>query len=206
LLLASGVALMSAERFVLFGEGFPRLAADLLGGTANLLRLHAVWGLVWAVLVVPVFLLLKRGGLEALEEVRLSRDDLRWLWVKPRALLGLTAEHLPPQDKYNAGQKAFALTVLAGTGVIIATGLVMTFHLGSARLVAASIALHKLAILALLLGLALHVTMAAVIREERPALWSMLTGRITRRHAEHHSSKWVQELDAGDDGRRDGSD
>ncbi len=194
LLASTGTALMSAASFALFGTRFPRWFAGLFGGTEALIRLHVVWGLVWAGLIVPVFLLLKGGPRHVLEEVRITKDDLVWLAVKPLAMAGLHRQPLPPQDKYNAGQKVFALFVLVATTAIIGSGLAMTFHLGPPGAVAAAILVHKLSIALVIAGVAVHVTMAAVIAEERPALKSMITGRIDYEHARHHSPKWVERL------------
>lgn len=187
----TGVGLMSAVTFSLAGPSFPRWISGLAGGTAALLRLHVLWGLAWAATIVPLFLLWKHGPRGVLEEIRFGRDELRWLLLKPLAMAGLRAQPLPPQDKYNAGQKLFAIFVLVATTTIIASGLVMTFHLGPPRLVAAAIATHGLSIALVLVGLAVHVTMAAVIAEERPALRSMFTGRIDAEHARRHSPKWI---------------
>lgn len=198
LLFATGVGLMSAGSFALFGQTFPRAMADLFGGAAVLIRFHVVWGLFWASVIVPMFLVYKHFGIEALLEVRLTSDDMKWLLVKPLSMVGLTNRALPPQDKYNAGQKLFALLVLAGTMVIVATGGVMTFHLGSAGFVAFCIAAHKLAVVVTLLGVAVHFTMAAVLKEERPALKSMITGRIDAQHARDHNAKWAGEKLAGE--------
>ncbi|MBI5549332.1 MAG: cytochrome b/b6 domain-containing protein [Deltaproteobacteria bacterium] len=195
LLLATGTALMSAKSFALFGEGFPRWLASFFGGAAPLLRFHAVWGLLWALVIVPLFLLYKQGGREALEEIRLRSGDLRWLLLKPLAMLGLAKQPLPPQDKYNAGQKIFAVTAIVGTSTIIATGLVMIFHLGSPPLVAAAILVHKLAIAFAMLGLSVHLMMAVILREERAALRSMIVGTIDRHHALAHNARWVEEHD-----------
>jgi formate dehydrogenase gamma subunit len=194
LLLATGTALMSAPDFALFGARFPRLVAGLSGGVERLIRFHVLWGLLWATVTIPLFLLVKRGPREVLREVRLTRDDLGWLFAKPLAMAGLRRQPLPPQDKYNAGQKIFALLVLVATVAIVASGLVMAFHLGSAPVVAGAIVVHELAIALVLVGIAVHLTMAAVIAEERPALRAMLTGRIDYEHARHHSPKWVAEI------------
>lgn len=195
LLLLTGTALMAGSSFALFGDGFAKAVAGLFGGPAALLRFHVVWGLLWAAIIVPFFLVFKRGGVEALREVLITRDDIRWMMIKPLKMLGLTDKPLPPQDKYNAGQKMFAVSALAGTGVIILTGLVMTFHVGSAEVVRAAIMLHKLAIMFALIGVAVHITMAAIIVDERPALKSMVTGYVDREHAESHAEKWVAEVD-----------
>ncbi|MCP4679623.1 MAG: 4Fe-4S ferredoxin [Deltaproteobacteria bacterium] len=196
LLLVTGIALISAKSFALFGQDFPRWVSDLFGGAAPLIRFHAVWGIAWALIIVPVFLVYKRGGLEAIEELKLSLDDFRWLREKPFSLLGFSKKPLPDQDKYNAGQKLFAMAVMAGTTAIIGTGVIMTFHMGSAEIVAASIVVHKLAVVVTLVGVAVHVTMAAILREERPALTSMIVGDVDREHAAHHSAKWVREMEA----------
>jgi len=190
-LLTTGVGLMAAESFAFFGQGFPRFLSRLLGGTPSLLRFHVWWGIAWAAIIVPVFLLFKHGGREVLDEIRITRDDLRWLVQKPLAMAGLVRQPLPPQDKYNAGQKLFAVFVLVATTAIVASGLVMTFHLGPPAVVAAAILAHKLSIALVVAGLAVHVTMAAVIADERPALRSMITGSIDYHHARHHSPKWV---------------
>ena len=134
--------------------GFARGLSNLVGGQAVLLKLHVTWGLLWALLIVPSFIVLKHGGIEALREIRLRMDDVRWIMRKPLVMLGLNSKPLPPQDKYNAGQKVFALSALLGTATIIGTGLVMTFHLGSPEVIRAAIMVHKLAILLALVGLA----------------------------------------------------
>jgi formate dehydrogenase gamma subunit len=194
-LVATGTGLMSAASFALFGARFPRWLAGLLGGAEAMLRLHVVWGLTWAALVVPLFLLFKHGPREVLREVRITRDELVWLVRKPLAMARIAAQPLPPQDKYNAGQKVFALFVLVATTAIIASGVAMTFHLGGAAAVGAAMVVHLLAIALALAGLAVHLTMAAVIADERPALASMVTGYIAREHAVQHSPKWVASVE-----------
>ena len=194
-LLGTGTALMATAGFALFGTAFPDFVASLVGGRANLVWLHAAWGLLWAIITIPLFLYFKRGGLDAIREVWPTYDDLRWMWVKPLVMLGLRREEeLPPQDKYNFGQKLFAISALGGTTVIIASGLVMTLHWGDADVVRAAIMVHKLAVMIALLGIAVHVTMAAILTEERPALWSMIVGQIDHEHARKRSAKWVAHL------------
>lgn len=194
-LLVTGTALMISTSFALFGTGFPRFVSNLVGGQANLILLHVVWGLVWTAVIIPLFLYYKHGGIEAIREVMLTRDDIKWFMHKPMVMLGIGDKKLPPQDKYNAGQKVFAISALLGTATIIGSGLVMTLHLGDAAVVAAAILVHKLAIGLALMGVAVHITMAAIMKEERPALISMLKGDIDRKHAEHHSEKWVEEVE-----------
>ena len=193
-LLLTGTAIMATDAFALFGTRLPTLLAAGVGGRSNLLLLHVLWGLAWAAAIVPGFLYNKRGGIDAIREVWLTRDDVRWLKSKPLAMLGIGDAKLPPQDKYNAGQKLFAISVLVATALIIASGLTMAFHLGPAGVVAAAILVHKLAIMLALLGLGVHLTMAVILREERPALRGMVRGDIELEHAATHAEKWAKKV------------
>ncbi|HEY3447551.1 MAG TPA: cytochrome b/b6 domain-containing protein [Myxococcales bacterium] len=206
LLLTTGTALMATKSFAFFGEAFPHWLAAAFGSAARMLRFHAVWGLLWSLVIVPLFLLYKSGGKEAWREVCLRGGDLRWLMLKPLAMLGLAKQPLPPQDKYNAGQKIFAITAVLGTATIIATGLVMTFHLGPPSVVVAAILVHKVAIAFAMLGLSVHLTMAVLLREERAALKSMFVGTIDRDHAAAHNALWVEELKAHSSARSEEND
>ncbi len=204
LLITTGTALLVNPSYALFGVDGPRAVARIFGGGAGLLRFHAGWGILWAAVIVPFFLVFKKGGIDALREIRMTRDDMRWLALKPLVALGISSKELPPQDKYNAGQKVFAASALMGTSLIIASGLIMTFHLGNEALVAAMIVVHKFAIALALMGLSVHITMAALVREERPALASMFTGKVSREHAATHASKWVSEVEQEQKSQADG--
>ncbi len=195
-LLLSGTAILATPTFALFGSGLPATLAALVGGHDRLLLLHVVWGILWALVIVPGFLHQKRGGIDAIREVWLTGDDFRWLTCKPLTMLGIGTGKLPPQDKYNAGQKLFALSVLAATTLIIASGFVMAFHLGPASVVAAAILVHKVGIMLVLLGLGVHLTMAVIMREERPALRGMLKGEVSFEHAAAHATKWAEQFEA----------
>lgn len=190
-LLASGLALFANADFAPVGTAWPAAASSWFGGSGSLMRLHVLWGLAWGALIVPVFLLYKRSGLEALREVRLRKDDFVWLARRTLGMLGFDAGPLPEQDKYNGGQKLFALSALVLTALIIASGVVMAFHTGPPEAVSAAIAVHGAAVLALVLGLGVHIAMATLVRSEQPALLSMFTGEIDRAHAERHCARWV---------------
>jgi cytochrome b subunit of formate dehydrogenase/uncharacterized membrane protein YedE/YeeE len=127
-------------------------------------------------------------------EIGLDRDDLQWLRIRVLHLLKRSAERLPPQGVYNAGQKLFALLVYVMIPVIMLTGAVMTFHLFGAAVVAWAIVLHFAAVGAVVSGLIVHVYMGAVFPEERPAFFSMITGMVNELYAYRHHFKWWREV------------
>jgi formate dehydrogenase gamma subunit len=128
-------------------------------------------------------------------EIALDRDDVRWLMVRALGVLGRSNEPLPPQGVYNAGQKLFAMMVYSMIPLVMFTGLVMTFQLFGPTAVGWAVVLHFAAVGVVVAGLLIHVYMGAVFPEERPAFFSMITGRVDEWYAYHHHHKWWRELE-----------
>jgi cytochrome b subunit of formate dehydrogenase len=115
-----------------------------------------------------------RAFLRSLRQPRATREPVRW-------------------GKFNTGQKAAAwLLLVLITGVFV-TGLGAT-ALGLGQL-------HKAVLPLTYLVLIGHVAMAVVNPATRPALRGILTGAVNRRWATHHHAAWVEEVDAGTEGR-----
>jgi surface polysaccharide O-acyltransferase-like enzyme len=74
------------------------------------------------------------------------------------------------------------------------SGFIMAFHLGPQALVAWSVPLHFVAVAAVFAALFVHVYMAAFMPNERPAFFSMFTGKVDARYAYHHHAKWYHEV------------
>ena len=193
---ATGAALITSQHFRFAPEWYIHMVSTFFGSRANLLHFHIAVGLAWifVFLVYGIFgarTYLHREVLE--KEVALDGDDFRWLWIRTLRLLGRTDEELPLQGSYNAGQKMFALAVYSLVPVIIVTGLIMVFHLGSTELIRAAIVAHFAAVGLIVSGLMVHVYMAAVFPEEKPAFFSMFTGKVNALFAYHHHFKWWRE-------------
>jgi formate dehydrogenase subunit gamma len=106
---------------------------------------------------------------------------------------------LPPQGFYNFGQKLFAQASVVGGVVIVATGLVMffsTISLDNPGPAAWSRVIHYLTVGLVFAGLLVHIFMAAISREERPAFLSMFTGSVSEHYARHHHPLWYAQVAA----------
>jgi len=194
--LSTGTALIVSPEYRFMPQWYLSMMAGLLGGRANMLRFHIAVGLAWIVvfLVYAIFGFRNYLHKEVLvHEIALDRDDVGWLRVRLLKLLGRTKAALPQQGVYNAGQKMFALLVYSAVPVIMLTGLIMTFHLGTA-LVAWSMVAHFLAAGMVVSGLMIHVYMGAVFPEERQAFYSMITGMVNELYAYRHHFKWWREV------------
>jgi len=161
------------------GLYFPELAK--LAGNRELVRdVHRFAGLFTVLLPAVVLLLGDRRNLRRdVHDIDLwSRDDRRWfrawLWRKIGG-----RDRLPPQGRFNSGQKfnavltAGCLFWLSLTGLIIFPGIHPPFWLLSN-----SRNLHDLAWIVLTPAVLGHVFLAAIYKPTRPGLSGIITGRV----------------------------
>jgi formate dehydrogenase subunit gamma len=128
------------------------------------------------------------------EALRWRRDDLRWLALQPRAVLGRA--ELPPAGKLNAGQKLNSLIMAGITAGLLGSGALLWTRPDALVPWLVHIALFLLW-LPVFVG---HLFLALVNPGTRPALRGMVFGEVDRAWAEHHHAAWVRELESGVEG------
>jgi formate dehydrogenase subunit gamma len=195
--LATGVGMIVAPAYRVAPQWYLVMMENVFGSRANMLRFHIAVGLTWTIVFLVYAIFGWRHYLHAevlRKEVGLDEDDLNWLRIRTLMLLGRSKEHLPSQGAYNAGQKMYALLVYAMVPVIMITGLIMTFHLIGTWAVAWAMVIHFFAVGMVASGLMVHVYMGAVFPEERPAFYSMITGKVNELYAYHHHFEWWREV------------
>jgi formate dehydrogenase subunit gamma len=214
-LLATGLGLISNSVLQPIVQWWPQLMRDLFGGGAALLKVHIIVGVVWAgIWFIFILVGIARYTLPFLKQIvtyKLPRD-IQWMikknlqmtmgyknmarMVKP---LGWNGK-IPDQGFYNAGQKAAAAGMIAGAVVLVVTGVIMAIskvYLNPAQtpLVQWSITIHYMAAAVTFGILLIHIYMAAISREERPAFISMFTGEVPEEYARHHHKLWYEKVD-----------
>ncbi|PKN31942.1 MAG: cytochrome B6 [Deltaproteobacteria bacterium HGW-Deltaproteobacteria-18] len=207
-LLLTGLGLIKNEELNPVGAWLPDLMRALFGGGENLLLMHQYLGLIWAGAFLAYILLRPRETWAFLKEV-FAVSPASDIWLLKMTLkmalgrkglerFGLTPD-LPPQGFYNFGQKLFAQASVVGGAVIVATGLVMffsTISMDNPAPAAWSRVIHYLTVGLVFAGLLVHIFMAAISREERPAFMSMFTGNVSEHYARHHHSLWYAQVAA----------
>ena len=213
-LLATGLGLIENPALQPLGAGYPAALRGLFGGGANLLVVHWVAGLVWAGVWLAFILLNLRSHVipfvVQIFSFSLPRDA-QWMLkknfqmtlgykamaklVKPLGMDG----RIPDQGYYNAGQKAAAIGIVLGGLALLATGLVMVaskYYLAPSSVWAVqwSILLHYVTAGGTLGLLLLHIYMAAIAKEERPAFFSMFSGQVPAEYARHHHKLWYDQI------------
>ncbi|QGP90859.1 Formate dehydrogenase, cytochrome b556(fdo) subunit [Neomoorella glycerini] len=126
------------------------------------------------------------------ECLRWSREDFAFIQAFPREFFLLPVK-LPPQGKYNAGQKVNSLLCIAGSLLMIVTGWMMLlpdrFTLAT---LAWAHALHSGGALVLggvILG---HAYLGLLHPHSRESIKGMLTGKVSAGFAASHHAKWYQ--------------
>lgn len=210
-LLVTGLGLIKNPSLSPVGMWWPTLLQELIGG-GNLLYLHAVTGVVWtSVFVIYLLINPKQHLVSFLKDILTIslKRDLSWL-VKKLILMTLGKkvlkklgmdEQLPEQGFYNVGQKLFAIPATFGGVVIVVTGIIMIWSKVSSisiALVQWSILLHFLTVGLVFAGLLIHIYMAAIVEEEKPAFRSMFTGWVPKTFAKHHNKLWYLEQEVAE--------
>lgn len=141
------------------------------------------------------------------------RDSLRWIlewtradrdWLRPGVRYYWTGDRsgIPPQGKFNTGQKGNALLQAVSFAVFVVTGLVMWFWSGAPAWIArTSVILHDVAFLLSFGGFLLHLYLSAIHPLSRAHVVAMVDGKIPAEDAKKLYPRWYERLHtaAGDD-------
>lgn len=204
-MLGTGLAMLGGSRYSVLPGLFDEAMLGLFGSRATIARLHMGAGVLWAVVLLVYGIFgFRRHLLPFLGHLRLTANDRSWLALKARQLLTRAGGELPPQDKYNAGQKLFGLVVALGTTALLASGLIMLAAPGT--LAHWAVVVHYAGMAAMLVGVMVHVFMTTMLPSERPTLLSMLHGWIPSDHAQANNQIWWERQQRDQAGTGDKSD
>ncbi len=220
-MLATGAGLIVSGYYKMAPQFYINIMQALFGEAANMLQAHIWLGVIW-IFVFGMYTLfgyrkylrknpaersdLQQGSLmqkfqtfQCLlfgnKALCIDANDLLWLKVRVLGILGKSDEPLPPQGSFNGGQKMYGLLVALMTPVIMVTGLIMSFHLGPIWLIQWAIPIHFVAAGFVVSGLIIHVYMGAVLPEEKPAFFSMITGSTSELFLyKHHFKFWKKRI------------
>ncbi len=199
LLLPTGLAILFGKSYPFVPEAWNNLVRNVFGGLAPLIEWHAFWGQIWLfVLTFNVFVGFRKYFIPfAATRMFMTKDDWKWLMIRPLQMFGLMkSRELPPQDAYNGGQKLYSYLVLGGTIMIGITGLIMTyskvFPTALQWVIQWAMPLHFISVGLVFSGVIIHVYMGAIMPEERQAFFSMFNGKVNGLYAFLHHRKWYE--------------
>ena len=126
-----------------------------------------------------------------------SEDDRNWMRHAWAFYAHGEERELPPQGRYNAGQKLNALVQIVAFAIFVVTGLIMWLGKASVSpgLFTFSVLLHDLAVIAAVCLVILHVYLVTIHPLTRESITAMFEGIVTREYAQEHHAKWLAEIE-----------
>lgn len=174
------------------------LISNIFGGPANASVVHRWAGVVFTVgPALYILLNFDRFSRFMATIASFSKDDLGWLACMGGYLPFIKADHVPPQDKYNAGQKILGWLIIFGCILIILTGFPMWLwrHEVPAVFLSFCYNVHFWTAVIMILLVGGHFFLAAIHPKSRVEFSSMmLDGYIDADISAHHNAKWFAEL------------
>lgn len=104
-------------------------------------------------------------------------------------------EEMPPQERFNGGQKVWALLTVVGGIIMVLTGFVLLYKgVLSEGLVLWSLALHSFGALGLTAGVIGHIYLSVLHPEARESWKAMFVdGAVNESYAASHHGAWLEE-------------
>lgn len=159
-------------------------------------QIHRVTAVLFTVVTIPVLFFGARtaAGEWVRSSFRMDKDDRTFLLRFYRDFFGLPVQ-LPPQGRFNAGEKINSMMQIIGWPVMVVTGWMLVYKdrlpqgLGQW-----TIAIHS--VTALVLGCAVlgHIYLASIHPHSRPGIGGMVSGWVPSWWAKGHYRKWYDSL------------
>ncbi len=172
---------------------FPFLQPLAIGEAGQFIRLvHRISAIVFGALPIVYFIAQPRRLIMNIREFMLGKEDLGWLMgAFGYYVLGKHGA-MPPQGRFNAGEKLNGLIMCASWVVFGITGLLMWFAKGflPVGLFQIAVILHDLTMILSVCMLLVHLYLAIA----HPLMWaglvSMRFGVTSADYAAEHHAKW----------------
>jgi len=170
---------------------------NFFGGGATASLIHRWAGVVFTVgPAVYILLNFERFSRFVDTITGFSKDDLGWLKTMGGYIPFLKGE-IPPQDKYNAGQKLLGIIIIGGCLIMILTGFPMWLwrHSVSPAFLSFCYSVHLWFAVLMIMAIGGHFFLAAIHPKSRVEFASMmLDGYIDAEISAHHNEKWFAQL------------
>lgn len=186
--------LMLTGLFMYFSELQPFVVGDAGALSRFLHRMGAL--VMGAVPLLYLILDYKTFFANARRLLAWGKGDLNWLKAAPRYYFLGDETAMPPQDKFNTGQKLFYVLVAVGYPVFGFTGLLMWGGRGTIdpQFFLLMVLIHDLMAISWVAFFLVHLALATMHPFMKGALDGMLFGWMPEKYVKHHHAKYYEEL------------
>lgn len=186
---AIGFLLAAGTGLVLFYKGLKKLS----GGTRSR-QLHRAGAAL--MIAAPFFVWGKdwQGWKKTWREITyFSKEDREFLKRAPMYMLGFPVK-MPPQGKFNAGQKMnFLMVTFNAAGFVVTGGLLMLRRHLPEKAFPYLIIAHDIQAIIGICGFMAHAYLALLHPDTRPSFRAIIDGTVPLEYAVGHHSLWYEE-------------
>lgn len=186
---------LAATGYVLF---VPALAPLAHGSAGQLIRLmHRACGVVFALVPIIYAILSPNRLIGTVKDMFFDRTDIDWLKNAWGYYILGKKKSMPPQGRWNTGEKLNMWLLVGGTIVFTITGLLMWFGKGilPVWIFRTSVIVHDISMIVCVTMFIVHFYLAVA----HPLMWqslvSMRFGVVSESYAREHHGKWYAEHD-----------
>nr|WP_295969976.1 cytochrome b/b6 domain-containing protein [uncultured Bacillus sp.] len=185
---ALGFLLALITGYLIFFKGSATLLDNSAGFTLRLV--HRIGAVLFVVAPIIYFIFSKRrfGFLTAF---KWDKSDIGWLKAAPKHYF-IGGEGMPPQAKYNTGQKMYYLFALVFGFLLAVSGFALWFDWFTGAAGVFMVIIHDISALAIALFFCVHVYLSVFHPRERVSFNAMVTGYMDSEYAEHHHELWYK--------------
>ncbi|KXG44172.1 formate dehydrogenase subunit gamma [Tepidibacillus decaturensis] len=186
---AFGFVLLAISGFIIFFQGSAALLSTKLGIGVRIV--HRI-GAIFFVAAPMIYLIFSHNRFCWLCVFKWSKQDLGWLKAAPKHYF-FGGDGMPPQEKYNTGQKLYYLFVVIFGPILALTGFALWFDWFKENRFIILI-LHDIGAITLVAFFFVHVYLSAIHPRERVSFEAMATGFMDQEYAEHHHKLWYDKV------------
>jgi formate dehydrogenase subunit gamma len=158
---------------------------------------HRIAAVVFIALPLLYFFYEPRKAIGFIKETLIwGKDDLKWLIAAPNYYFGGSEEKMPPQDRFNTGQKMWQLVIVVTGCVFLVTGAIMWLFRSKIAIDVYEWVLfvHGIAFIVVFVMFLVHIYMSVLHPRMRGSFSSMLDGKISSSYAKRHHPKWYDRV------------
>lgn len=182
---AAGFILALLTGYAVFFEGSSKLLVNEVGYLIRLL--HRIGGVIFVVAPILYFIFSKnRFGF--LEAFKWSKEDLGWLLAAPKHYF--VGGEMPPQGKYNTGQKLYYLSAIICGVMLALSGFALWFNWFSPTGGLIMLFIHDLSAVFITLFFFVHVYLTVFHPHDRTSFNAMASGYMDKEYAKTNHKKW----------------
>ena len=176
----------------------PGLGAPAAGGLTR--SIHRIAAVIFIAAPIAYFIINPKMSLRFIKETfTWNNDDIRWLRLAPDYYFGGDDSKMIPQGHVNTGQKMWEFITLSTGILFVVTGLLMWFLKDtlSPGFFQWMVIVHDFAFILAFLMLLVHIYTGSLHPRMTESLRSMWNGKISKKYARSHYSKWYDEISKG---------